>query len=146
MTREELLGSCIESLSADQVNERILTFMDGIVPPKALGWLVLVAIYTPENADKYKKEDGTYSAIIRPNNTVEQERFRSCTGMVVNMGPVAYVGDKFANTGPWCRLGEWITFPRHEGTQINYRGKPMMWLPDDRVALSLGDPSYVSRV
>jgi len=49
------------------------------------------------------------------------------------------------NIQPWCQVGDWVVIPRHEGTLINYRGVPMMFMPDDRILAVVEDPSYVTR-
>ena len=141
----DLLGRCIDSLSPDEIQTRILTFLDNVTPPRVNGYLVLVALYAPKDEAKVKRSDGSSSLLFAPDTITSQEKYRSCTGMVVGLGPDCYQGPKFAFSGPWCRLGEWVTIPRHEGVQINYRGIPMHWLPDDKIALGIDDPSYVTR-
>lgn len=46
---------------------------------------------------------------------------------------------------PWCKVGDWIVIPRNEGTQVNYRGIPMQFIPDDKVLAIIEDPTHVTR-
>ena len=69
----------------------------------------------------------------------------SCTGMVVQMGEDAYQGTRFENTGPWCKVGDWVSLPRHEGVQFDYRGKPMFYINDDKIVNVIEDPSHIKR-
>ena len=46
---------------------------------------------------------------------------------------------------PWCRIGDWVMFPRHEGQLCNYRGLPMMMLPDVKIYTPIEHPDFVTR-
>src|SRR5579859_5957784 len=84
--------------------------------------------YNPETEKVYvNKSDGT---IVLPEHVVEERKFRNCSGLILAMGPLAYKGKKFEGSGPWCKVGDWVMFPRNEGHQINYRGIPMQIIPD----------------
>lgn len=99
--------------------------------------------YRDEKEKVYvNKVDGT---IVLPEHVVEERKFRNCSGLVLSLGPLAYKGKKFEGSGPWCKVGDWVMFPRNEGHQINYRGIPMQIIPDDRVMMVVEDPAHVTR-
>ena len=89
--------------------------------------------YTPfESIYRIKiKEDG--SIVLVDENDVD-----------IKMKNVIGFFDK-SRIKPWCKVGDWIVIPRNEGTQVNYRGIPMQFIPDDRVLAIIEDPTHVTR-
>lgn len=135
----------VKDLTPQEINERILQFM-GVEPPEPCTYLILVAMYLPKSEEgKLRRKDGTESMLLMPESTADRMVYSACTGMVVAMGPDAYKDAHRFPNGPSCQLGDWITFPRHEGVQVRYRGVAMHWLPDDKVAMRIKDPKYVVR-
>ncbi len=84
-------------------------------------------------------------SIIIPESVRANDKYSSCVGLVIAQGPEAYQGERFKKSGPWCKVGDWIIFPRNEGTQILYRRIPMHIIPDDRCLGIVSDPTYVTR-
>lgn len=89
--------------------------------------------------------DGTPACIYIPNTVTANDKWVSCTALVVAQGPESYKGARFKESGPWCRVGDWVVIPRNEGIQISYRGVPMQIIPDDRVLGIVEDPAWISR-
>lgn len=134
-----------EPYDAIAAKQKVLDFL-GFEPPKrTCGFLVCIALYTRDEDEGFKKADGTVSMIVAPNSRVKDERYRTNTGMVIQMGPRAYTGEQFAECGPYCRVGDWVTVARHEGTQIDYRGKPLFECYDDKIMNVVDDPAFVKR-
>lgn len=52
---------------------------------------------------------------------------------------------KDTHTKPWCKLGDWVVCPRHEGVLLNYKGFPVMVIPDDRIICRVENPLHISR-
>lgn len=126
--------------------QRVLDYLGFEPPDRTCGFQVLVALYVrKEEEQRYKREDGTLSEILLPQQKVAQDRYISCTGMVIQMGDDAYQGPRFYYSGPWCRVGDWVTLPRHEGTQFDYKGRPMFYINDDKIVNVISDPSLVKR-
>jgi co-chaperonin GroES (HSP10) len=126
----------------------------GFPPPRMAGYHMAVKIYIrEEDVHQVKDEEGKpvigsngkpiYIAL--PDSTRVNDKFRNCTALVVSMGPEAYKGERFKESGPWCKVGDWVVIPRNEGVQVNYRGIPMQFIPDDRVLAIVEDPTYVTR-
>ena len=130
----------------EAAKQKVIDFL-GFPPPKrTCGFQICVALYTRHtNDERLKNPDGTSSLIIAPSTHTANDRYVSCTGMVVQMGEDAYQGVRFDNTGPWCRVGDWVSLPRHEGVQFDYRGKPMFYINDDKIVNVLDDPTQVKR-
>lgn len=126
----------------------------GFEPPRMAGYHMAVKIYiraedvhvmTDETGEPIIGDDGKAKYIALPDMVTAHDKFRNCTALVVSMGPDCYTGDRFKDSGPWCKVGDWVVIPRNEGTQVNYRGIPMQFIPDDRVLAIVEDPSYVTR-
>lgn len=126
----------------------------GFPPPRMAGYHMAVKIYVrEEDVHQLKDEegnpilgaDGKPMYIALPGTVTAHDKWRSCTALVVSMGPEAYKGERFKESGPWCKVGDWVVIPRNEGTQVNYRGIPMQFIPDDRVLAIIEDPTYVTR-
>jgi len=123
--------------------KKVEDFLGCPPPRKTCGFQILVALYT--TGGKLKNADGSASLIEAPDTISSQDRFRSCTGMVVQMGPMAYKGTKFADTGAWCKVGDWVVIGRHDGMQLDYRGRPVMLINDDKIGMVIDNPSYAKR-
>lgn len=83
-------------------------------------------------------------SIVIPDTIRDNEKYRACVGKVVGVGPDAFKGERFAS-GPWCKIGDYVTFPRHEGTQLEFKGHPVHVINDDRVLFLVEDPNDVVR-
>lgn len=135
-----------EDYDIEAAKAKVLDFLGFPPPRKTCGFQICVALYIRKDEDvNLKRADGTSSLLIAPTTHTSNDRYVSCTGMVVQMGDDAYQGNRFANTGPWCRVGDWVTLPRNEGTQFDFKGHPMMYINDDKIVNVLDDPTQVKR-
>ena len=126
----------------------------GFPAPRPAGYHLYVKLYIrEEDVHTIKDKDGNAILdsngkpmyIALPETSTRNDKYRSCTALVISTGPEAHKGERFKESGPWCRVGDWAVIPRHEGIQVNYRGIPMMLIPDDRILSVIEDPSYVTR-
>lgn len=124
---------------------------EGFDFPPPGGFQMMVKIYVrPEDMKEITTEDGRKIALYLPETVRVEDKFRNCSGLVVAMGPDCYVGkDSHGNdrypSGAWCKVGDFICFPRNVGTQISYRGVPVQIIPDDKLLFVTPDPTYVTR-
>ena len=96
-----------------------------------------------EELKTIKRDDGTEATIYLPDIVRAEDKFQSCAALVCAMGPEAYQGDKYKDSGPWCKVGDWVMIPRYEATALSYRGVAMALLPDDRILAVIADPTDV---
>lgn len=109
----------------------------GFEPPEVSGYQIAVNLYI--------EPDRSPGGILYPEQKKDMDKFRSCVGKVIAMGPDAYKSERFAS-GPWTKIGNWVAIPRNEGIQFDYRGAQIMIIADDRIMLpNLADPTYVKR-
>lgn len=131
----------------------------GFEPPPMAGFYMAIAIHEEKYA---RTSDGRKSFIVNAN--ADEEKFRNPTGLVVSQGPWCYQGEHFKEPilekicrfffgrwmepsiyRPWCRVGDFVVLPRHEGQMINYRGIPLMMLRDTKIYSPIENPSYITR-
>lgn len=116
----------------------------GVPIPRMCGYKVAVKIFIKDHNAKFIDKDGKESILLRPETYANEDRWRSCTGLVIGMGPDAYKHDKF-KSGPWCKIGDWVVIPRHAGMQYNYRGHTIHSVNDDAIDMVIEDPEHVTR-
>lgn len=138
MTKSNL--SYIEVEEEEKAKELIKEYL-GFEAPRTCGWYIGVVLYIP---DKLVNADGTESVLLKAEAHGMLDKFKSCVGLCVYQGSDAYKGDRFQHSGPWCKVGDWVVIPRAEGRQVNYRGRSMHLLPDDKILMVVEDPKYVT--
>jgi len=133
----------------------------GFAPPPMSGWYMALVVHEKKYA---MKSDGSKSLIELANTAQDEEKFRNCCGLVISQGPECYTGPRFEEKWttrlmrvffnkfmkpiqkkPWCRVGDWVVFARHEGELMNYRGTPMYMIPDVKIYTPVENPDYVTR-
>lgn len=118
----------------------------GYTAPKPCGYYMLVKLYIrPEEMKKITREDGTEAILYAPDTVRAEDRYISTAALVLAMGPDCYKGERFKESGPWCKPGDWVIIPRNEGTQIIYNDNPVHLIPDDRIMMVIPDPAIVRR-
>lgn len=148
---EEKNTDSVTSLITEREEGEAKLMIEGALkfpPPRACGYHLVVKLYVEEkDITHIRDEHGRVTPFIKPEVLIENEKWRSCVGLVIAKGPSCYrgQGEKYTHSGPWCKVGDWIMFPRHEGTYFVYRGIPMYMVPDDRVYMIVDDPSYIKR-
>ena len=95
------------------------------------GWTVLVRLYT-----KPKKTKG---GLVLPDTVHSEQQYRNCVGLVVKVSKAAYMDVRYEDTGPWCKVGDWVVFPRHAGYKILYKQMPLFVLKEDAIDLVISN-------
>jgi len=126
----EDLGIDINNFS---IEEEIKKFQN--IKPQ--GWTVVVRLYT---------EPKIVNGIFRPDVVHDEQQYRSCVGLVVAKSKAAYLDPRYDQTGEWCKVGDWVVFPRHAGYKINCHKLPIFVLKEDAIDLIIDDPRIIERV
>ena len=104
--------------------------------PEPSGWRILILPYR----GKGKTEGGVYL----PDQLVDREALATVCGYVVKIGPLAYKDqDKFGDTGPWCKEGDWVIFGRYAGSRFKIDGGEVRLLNDDEVLATISNPEDI---
>lgn len=143
--------SFIEKSEEAEAKELITKHL-GFDPPRMAGYHMAVKIYVrPEELTTFVDDKGETKKMYLPETVSALDKWRNCTALVVSQGPECYKTGRFKEDFEkgidtrWCKVGDWVVIPRNEGTQVNYRGVPMQFIPDDRVLAIIEDPSHVTR-
>lgn len=109
---------------------------DEVKLPEPKGYKLLIAI------PKMEEKKGN---IYLPDQHRKAEETASICGMVVAVGPDAYLDDtKFPN-GAWCAEGDWVIFRSYSGTRLKVEGVEYRLINDDTVEAVVEDPRTVER-
>jgi|TARA_R110000803_G_scaffold152172_2_gene217269 co-chaperonin GroES (HSP10) len=83
----------------------------------------------------------TKSGIILPDSTRDDMAYLTTVGRVISLGDTAYQDkEKFPN-GPWCKVGDTISYHKHVGTKMIYKGIKLLLIYDDQAVMTLDDAS-----
>ena len=104
--------------------------------PEPSGWRILILPYR----GKGKTEGGVYL----PDQHVDREALATVCGYVVKVGPLAYKDpDKFGDTSPWCKEGDWVIFGRYAGSRFKIDGGEVRLLNDDEILATINNPEDI---
>jgi len=111
------------------------TIPDPVDMPVVRGWRILVRPIP--NAPKTK------GGIIIPDATIETMDLIRSVGQVKLVGPMAYTRPDMGDT-PWCKVGDYILYPRYSGAKFAYGGVKFLLLNDDEVLAVIQDPARIN--
>lgn len=118
----------------------------GFDPIKPFHKRIAVKIYLrPEEISTITTDDGREISIYLPPSICATDKFKNCTGLVIYVHEDCYKDEKYELTGPYCKAGDWIVFPRNVGTQVNYRGIPVQLIPEASIFCVIEDPTHIER-
>lgn len=106
--------------------------------PRPQGWKVLVRV--PDAQEKFK---GT--SLYIPDAVRTQEEHGTTVLQVVDMGPLAYTGEKYADGEPWCEIGDHVLVRTYSGTRFKVLEKEYRLINDDQVEAVVPDPTVIKR-
>ncbi len=101
------------------------------------GWNVIVRLYMTPRMTK--------GGILLTGFSHDMQQYRNCIGLVVGMSESSYKDERYKNSGPWCKVGDWVGFPRHSGYKIRFEQNiPFFVLKEDGVDFIVDDPTRVT--
>ena len=112
---------------------------------KELGDLSSVEVFNNQMlVAVYIRPQKTKSGIILTSQTTDEDRFQSKVGLVVKMGPSAFVD----NSGEWfgdveIGEGDWIVFRPSDGWSITVNGVLCRMIDDVNVKARVDQPDRV---
>lgn len=155
-TSEDLKRNGLSFIEAHEEDEAkaLIAEQLGFQPPRPCHWNILVKIhYNSEDMVEHKDNSGNPIVglngkpllVVREEARKITERWSNMTALVLALGPSAYKGDLFKDSGPSCKVGDYVLIPRSEGANISYKGVALQILPDDKVFAVVEDPDAVTR-
>lgn len=140
-----------EKAEAQSLLDKLFTDLTGdALKMRPCGYMVLCKIYVrPEEMKTIKDASGKTVTLWNPPKMMEQDKFDSVCALVVAVGPQAYKGKNADGTdrypeGAWASPGTWCVIPRQSAFLCTYRGVALAMLPDDKVAATVEDPTFVT--
>jgi hypothetical protein len=134
----------------------------GFEPPPMCGFYMCVAVH--EQSEFAHLDDGSRTNILLADSTRDEDKFKNASGLVISQGPWCYTGEHFKEPllekicrfffgrwmkpsiyRPWCRVGDWVAMPRHEGQLFNFRGTPVMMIRDTKIYTPVENPNHIKR-
>jgi co-chaperonin GroES (HSP10) len=106
---------------------------DPKVLPKLTGFHVLVR---PVSVKRQTK-----GGIILPDSTRDDIAYLTTVGRVVALGDLAYEDKSKFPKGPWCDVGDYVSYGKHSGVKLIYKGVKLLLIFDDQVIMTVSDPT-----
>lgn len=99
--------------------------------PMPTGYFVMVLQYIRPDGKVLAGGQKLYFA----DQTRKEDEYQGRVGLVLAVGPDCYRDAAKYPSGPWCRPGDWVTWPALESAaqRQKYHGLVIAFLPDDRV-------------
>lgn len=136
-----------EGLAQELIDQQFIAMTGQPFDMRPAGYLVALKIYVePDELSVVQTDDGKSITLYRPISMQAEEKYQSCSALVCALGPEAYQGEKYKDSGPWCKVGDWVMIPRYEATAVSYRGVAVAIIPDDRIMAVITDPTDVKSV
>lgn len=88
-----------------------------------------------------KKTDG---GVWLPDSTVDKEKYASVCSKVLKMGPLCFRDpDKFGDSDPWCKIGDYVITARYSGSRFKIDGAELRIINDDEILAVVQDPNDI---
>ena len=112
---------------------RLIGSLDGV----EVKWnMILVATYI--------RPSKTAGGIIRPEMNVAEDEWQGKVGLVLKLGPMAYVDDEETQfNGESVKVGEWAVYKVGDAWSVNINGYPCRIVRDSSIKMTVTDPGIV---
>lgn len=92
----------------------------------------------------YIRPSKTPGGIIRPETNVAEDEWQGKVGLVLKMGPMAYVDDDETQfNGEAVNVGEWAVYSVGNARSININGYPCRIIKDSQIDMTTLDPGMI---
>lgn len=147
MVKNRSLTSYIEDHEEDEAKQFIEEEL-GFSLPEATGNRLIVKIYIrPEELSTFKNDKGETVSIYMPEIYLDGDKYKNFAALVLSIGEKCFSVDEYKDSGPGCKVGDWITIARNDGgQQYIYRGIAVQDIPVSAILSVIEDPSYVERL
>lgn len=121
---------------AEDPRQKLLNAIGNMTNIAVMGCQVIVATY--------KRPEATQGGIITKINTEKEDEFQSKVGLVVKLGPRAFVEDADAKFGePVPKLWDWVIFSPDKGLASSIRGVHCRFLQDVHIDAIIENPDDI---
>ena len=81
----------------------------------------------------------TKGGIFIPDSTRDDMSYLTTVGRVIAVGDLAYIDKNKFPTGAWCQVGDHVSYGKHLGTKLFYKGVRFILLFDDQITMRVQD-------
>lgn len=100
--------------------------------PEPVGWRILIKVRDIPVMSK--------GGIYFPDDTKAGMRAVGMVGLVVAVGPLAYVREDMREAGPWVKPGDWVLYGKYSGLRMTCKGVEIRMMNDDEILGIVPDP------
>ncbi len=126
-----------ETLARELIDQQFVEMTGKSMDLNPAGYFIALRLWIPPEK---------VGSVFLADTYRDERKFTSAVALVCAMGSDAYKGERFERTGPWCKVGDWVIFPRYEGNAMSFRGVPMVLIPDDRIIAVISDPAEIESI
>lgn len=92
----------------------------------------------------YVRPEITAGGIIRPNDNVDEDEYQGKVGLVVKIGPTAFLdNDDEDFQGQNLNVGDWVVYRTGDGWQLTIRGTACRILTDRTIRMRTKNPGDI---
>jgi co-chaperonin GroES (HSP10) len=121
--------------------------------PNIKGYNLLIR---PVSIQKQIKVANTSSVLHLPDSFTEDVKMLTNVGQVKALGPLCYRDPNLKPgepgyphgryLGPWCKVGDYVVWGKHQGQKIMIQGVSYVLLQDELILFTLDDPSDINPI
>lgn len=96
----------------------------------------------PEELKEITTDTGEKKTLYLPDTVRAEDKYLSCAGLVVALGPQAFQDKEGNPRGCSYRVGDWVVFPRTDIIRVDFCGIALGVMTDDRAVIITKDPRF----
>jgi hypothetical protein len=147
MVKNRSLTSYIEDHEEDEAKQFIEEELGFSLPTASRDRLIVKIYIRPEELSTFKNDKGETVSIYMPEIILNGDQYRNFAALVLSVGEQCFTGDEYKDSGPGCKVGDWVTIARNDGgQQYIYRGVAVQDIPVSALIAVVEDPAYVERI
>lgn len=85
---------------------------------------------------------GEKKTIYLPDSVRAEDKYQSCVGLIVGLGPDAFMAKDGTPRGSSYKVGDWVVFVRPDIIRVDFCNIPIGLLTDDRSLIVTDDPRF----
>jgi len=135
-------------INEDEIDDAIKIVEESLgfeMPRVCRFWLAVKIYVRPEEISTFVNDAGETKSLYIPKSATANDKFTNAVGLVIGMGPTAFADKEKFPHGKDCEIGDWIVFPRYDGSNANYKGVPIKFIYDEHCICVVADPTDIQR-
>lgn len=130
--------SYIEDHEVEEAKKYVAQQLGVPLPEPRHDYIVVKLFIRPEEVFTIKDASGKEITFYLPEVIRQWDKFRNCAALVISIGEGC--------EGISYRVGDFIMIPRNEGSQVNYCGYTLHYIPYNKIYGVIADPEQLQRI